>query len=197
MFKRPIAAIDQAIMTTSKSDQPQITLYRGEANFGKHAWSSFVIKLETRFRIGNLAYKADIGSMVEAPKGKVPYVKVQQRQSQRENDKSAVSAKTTNDKSKSNLLPDSTITTSQFIREGLLEDLNQHLSPVQRTQDLACRALLEDKLYFLKVCLQQCIKDSTIVFLFYNASRVWNISHYRLRCMSPGRSTTQSSANIS
>lgn len=184
-------------MATSKSDQPQIILYRGEANFGNHAWSAFVIKLETRFRLGNLAYKADVGSMVEAPKGKVPYVKVQQRRSQRENDNSAVSAKTTKDDSKSNLLPDSTIITSQFIREGLLEDLNQYLSPVQRTQDLALRALLEDKLYFLKVCLQQCIKDSSIVFLCPNASRVWNMSYCCLRCMNPGRTTTQSSANTS
>ena len=91
--------------------------------------------------------------MVEAPKGKVPYVKVQQRELQSENDNNAVSAKATNGKSKSSLLPDSTLITSQFIHKGLLEDLNTHLGPVKRTQDLALRALLEDKLYFLKVCL--------------------------------------------
>ena len=144
-------------MATSKPDQPLITVYRGEANYGKHAWSPFVVKLETRLRLGKRAYNAEVGSMVEAPKGKVPYVRVQQQESQGGNDNNAVSAKATNDKSKSKLLADSTLITSKFIHEGLLEDLNTNLGPLERTQDLALRALLEDKLYFLKVCLHRSI----------------------------------------
>ena len=127
-------------MAASAPQQPLITLYRGEANFGKHAWSPFVIKLETRLRFDRLAYKAEMGSMMEAPKSKIPYVRVQQQQD-------ANNAKAGGGE----LVPDSTLITARFIGDGLLEDLNSHLTPAQRTQDLALRALLEDKLYFLKV----------------------------------------------
>ena len=128
-------------MAASASQQPRITLYRGEANFGQHAWSPFVIKLETRLRFDRITYKSEMGSMMEAPKSKVPYVRVQQQQDGN-NAKAGAGGE---------LVPDSTIITARFIRDGLLEDLNSHLTPAQQTQDLALRALLEDKLYFLKV----------------------------------------------
>ena len=90
-----------------------------------------------------------MGSMTEAPKGKVPYVRVQQQQLQSEEH---VGTAKTAAKSKGELLPDSTLITGRLVREGLLEDLNSQLGRAERTHDLALRALLEDKLYFLKVC---------------------------------------------
>jgi hypothetical protein len=48
-------------------------------------------------------------------------------------------------------LGDSTLIISKLEDDGLLDDLNSKLSPVEKANDLALRALLEDKLYFYQV----------------------------------------------
>lgn len=111
---------------------PTITLYRGFAAGGRgsHVWSSFVNKLEARLRIGGVPYGVGVGSPREAPRGKLPYVKIE---------------------GSPELLGDTTLITRTFVETGLMADLNAGLTPVQKAQDLAVRALLEDKLCFFQV----------------------------------------------
>ncbi|KAK0622366.1 hypothetical protein B0T14DRAFT_535642 [Immersiella caudata] len=108
---------------------PQLILYRGFDCPGRHVWSPFVNKLETRLRFVGLRYDPEIGSMREAPRGKIPYLAVQ-------------------DDNKTELLADTTLVTRRLIDNGLMKDLNVDLKPAQKAQDLALRALLEDKLAF-------------------------------------------------
>ncbi|QGA16297.1 hypothetical protein EYB26_003964 [Talaromyces marneffei] len=51
----------------------------------------------------------------------------------------------------------------QLTESGILPDLNEHLSPAEKTMDQALRALLEDKLYF------------------YNGNERWNENYYTMR----------------
>ncbi|KAK5659768.1 hypothetical protein OQA88_979 [Cercophora sp. LCS_1] len=106
---------------------PQLTLYRGFAVVGCHVWSPFVNKLETRLRIAGVSYRVEAGSMREAPRGKIPYVAIQ-------------------DDAGSELLGDTTLIIRRLIDDKVLPDLSASLTPSQRAQDLAIRALLEDKL---------------------------------------------------
>ena len=148
-------------MAFTKRPQPHIVLYRGEEVINRHAWSPFVVKLETRLRMSGLAYKTDFGSFQEAPKGKVPYVRVWwDEKSSSGNEKSQDESKDM-DKNAADMIPDSTIIIKRFVGEGLLEDLNANLGPADQAYDLALRALLEDKFYFLQVC---CIVTNCFTF---------------------------------
>ena len=124
-------------MTSKSTTQPHITVYRGWKDSGKYVWSPFVTKLEFRLRYGGLSYETEAGSMFKAPKGKIPYIDIA------ENDL----------KGGDTTLADSTLIIQALMENGLLEDINANLSPVDRVNDLALRALLEDKLYFYHVCL--------------------------------------------
>ncbi|KAJ5777029.1 hypothetical protein N7520_000275 [Penicillium odoratum] len=105
-----------------------LTLYRGQPDIGCYVWSPFVTKLEARLRFGKIPYRTEAGSVTKAPKGKVPYISI--------------------DDEKKTLLSDSTLIIKSFIESGKLEDLNRDLSGPQKLQDIALQALLEDKLYF-------------------------------------------------
>lgn len=118
-----------------KKEQPQIILYRGWPDQGKHVWSPFVIKLEARLRFAGLSYKTEAGSTVTAPKGKIPYIEYRE-----------------SDDSQSAQLADSTLIIKHLIQSNILPDLNVKVSPAARAHDLAIRALLEEKLYFYHVC---------------------------------------------
>ena len=48
-------------------------------------------------------------------------------------------------------LGDSTLISEKLVAEGLAEDLNGKITAAEKAQDLAVRALLEDRLYFLQV----------------------------------------------
>ncbi|KAJ5992290.1 hypothetical protein N7451_008014 [Penicillium sp. IBT 35674x] len=106
-----------------------VTVFRGQIETGSYVWSPFVTKLEARLRFGKIAYRTEAGSVPNAPRGKVPYISIE------END-----GKT--------LLSDSGLIIKEFIKSGKLEDLNRNLSATQRLHDIALQALLEDKLYF-------------------------------------------------
>jgi hypothetical protein len=108
---------------------PQLILYRGFDCPGRHIWSPFVNKLETRLRLVGIRYDVETGSMREAPRGKIPYLAVKDRE-------------------KTELLADTTLITRRLVDSGLMKDLNADLTPAQKAQDLALRALLEDKLAF-------------------------------------------------
>jgi hypothetical protein len=115
------------------STKPAITVYRGFPGSGNYIWSPFVTKLETRLRFAGLSYRTEVGSKFKAPRGKLPYMSI----------------------SKPNSTPvtlsDTSLIISNFIEEGLFEDLNAKLSPADKAHDLAIRSLLEDKLCFYQV----------------------------------------------
>lgn len=101
---------------------------------GAYAWSPFVTKLEARLRFSQLPYSVQLGSLSESPTGKLPYVRI-------EEEKSGLTS----------VISDSTLITRTLIKLNVIEDLNANLSPAQKAVDLAIRALLEDKLYFITV----------------------------------------------
>ncbi|CAI7654976.1 unnamed protein product [Penicillium glandicola] len=116
-------------MAASLKSAPAISVFRGFPEKGCYTWSPFVTKLEARLRFGNISYNVEAGAPPKGPRGKVPYITLEQ-----------------DGESKS--LSDSTLIAKAFIEYGDLEDLNRRLSPVEKAQDLALKALLEDKLYF-------------------------------------------------
>lgn len=122
-------------MAKSSENQTKLTLYRGWLD-PEHVWSPFVIKLEARLRFAGVPYKAAAGSTLKAPRGKIPYIKYPEHQL---------------DGSDSATLGDSALIVKQLIEWDILPDINSKISPIARTQDLAIRALLEEKLYFYQV----------------------------------------------
>lgn len=121
-------------MTSKAQSQEKIVLYRGWKETGKYVWSPFVTKIELRLRLAGLPYQADVGSPREAPRGKIPYVEVKDTAS-----------------NESHSLSDSTLVIKGLVENGLIDDINADLSPPERAEDLALRAMLEDKLYFYHV----------------------------------------------
>lgn len=128
-------------MSETKEDQPKIFVYRGWLDRGKHVWSPFVIKLEARLRFARVSYTTEAGSVRTAPNGKIPYVECRgvQPESRALNGSDSV------------FLGDSTLIIKQLVDWGVVPDLNGDVSPSVNAQDLAIRALLEDKLYFYHV----------------------------------------------
>ncbi|KIW96167.1 uncharacterized protein Z519_03234 [Cladophialophora bantiana CBS 173.52] len=112
----------------------KLALYRGWPEKGVYSWSPFVTKVEFRFRHAGLAYDVDAGSVKVAPKGKIPYVDLGPLQVDGEKGPS--------------FLGDSTFIIQRLLSMGHLPDLNESLPKQLRLEDLALRALLEDKLYF-------------------------------------------------
>jgi hypothetical protein len=116
--------------------RPTVTLYRDRDMPGSYGWSPFVAKLETRLRFSHLPYTAQLGSLFESPKGKLPYIKVSEAAG-----------------GPPSILSDSSFITRALIEEAVIDDLNADLSPAQKAMDLAIRSLLEDKIYFMTVSL--------------------------------------------
>ncbi|KAF3771134.1 hypothetical protein M406DRAFT_320649 [Cryphonectria parasitica EP155] len=108
-----------------------LTLFRGWPTRGEHVWSPFVVKLEARLRFAGMTYEAGAGSPRSAPKGKIPYITIRPP-----------------GKAELVQMGDSTLIIQQLVRWEVVPDLNASLSAEDRAQDLATRALLEDKLYF-------------------------------------------------
>lgn len=121
------------LTTMSMNDSPSnITIFRGFPEKGCYTWSPFVTKLEARLRFGDISYNVESGSPTKAPRGKVPYITF-------ESDGQMQS------------IADSGLIVNSFVESGYLKDLNAAISPVQKAQDLAIIALLENRLYFLQV----------------------------------------------
>jgi hypothetical protein len=116
-------------MDTKATSKPQLTLYRGWKSTGCYVWSPYVTKLELRLRISDLVYDVSKGSVLNAPKGKIPFIAFADGE----------------------MMADTTLITKELVKGGLIEDLDVYLSPEQQVFDLAIRSLLEDKLYFFHV----------------------------------------------
>ncbi|KAI4184576.1 MAG: hypothetical protein L6R41_004651 [Letrouitia leprolyta] len=109
---------------------PSLTLFRGFPATAAYCWSPFAAKLEARLRFAGLSYKNDVGGPPKGPRGKIPYIVV--------TEKNGVSE----------TVSDSNLISEKLVANGLAEDLNGKLTPAEKAQDMAVRALLEDKLYF-------------------------------------------------
>jgi hypothetical protein len=119
-----------------EEDQDKLIVYRGWLDRGKYVWSPFVIKLEARLRFAGVPYRAEVGSTQKGPKGKIPYVECRGLQP---NDSEPAT------------FGDSTLIIKRLVGCDILPDINAKVSPVTRAQDLAIRALLEEKLCFYHV----------------------------------------------
>lgn len=117
----------------------KITLFRGFPVTNDYVWSPFVVKLEARLRHAGVAYALAVGSPRTAPRGKIPYVSLPTGTG---DDGGATIGDSTL------IIRALTTTGDGNDGEGVLPDLNARLTPAQRAQDLALRALLEEKLYF-------------------------------------------------
>ncbi|OAX80030.1 hypothetical protein ACJ72_05643 [Emergomyces africanus] len=123
--------------TQTKQQHPKITLHRGWLNKGKHVWSPFVVKIEARLRFAGVSYEVGGGWPRTAPKGKIPYLEIH-------ND-----ATTSGDNSPETIA-DSALIIKQLVERGILPDLSlgSKIDGTSDANDLAIRALMEDKLYF-------------------------------------------------
>jgi hypothetical protein len=131
----------------SLKSSPSITVYRGFKDTKVYTSSPFVSKLEARLRFGGVKYSCDGGTPAQAPRGKLPYVAVSAKEA------ATSSAPPT-------ILADTSLIVNEFVQDGLLEDLNGRLSAMEKAQDVAIRALLEDRVYFYQVSL-------TFIFPFF------------------------------
>ena len=85
-------------------------------------------------RLAGYSYTVATGATTKAPKGKVPYVELQHENGETE------------------AVGDSTLIVKGLVEKGFLEDLCQgRREAVLKAQDLAMKALLEDRLYFYSV----------------------------------------------
>ena len=120
--------------TTHRINQESSSTAAGSTP-GDTSGPPFVIKLEARLRFAGVAYKAEVGSTRSAPNGKIPYIEI------------------FNDGGKT-AMGDSTLITKELVERGVMGDLNGGLSGEEKARDLAFRAILEEKLYFMHVsCL--------------------------------------------
>ena len=123
--------IRSSTLTMEAPKRPNITLYRGWDTPTKYVWSPFVTKTEFRLRTASLPYTPAAGSPRTAPKGKIPYIEY-----------SSIPSQTPE------CIADSTLISKTLSERGVTRDLNANLTSLQRGQDLAIRALFEEKLYF-------------------------------------------------
>ena len=119
-------------MAAQHQSPSALVLFRGWEDHGCYVWSPFVTKLEFRLRLSNVPYIVKAGSPLTAPTGKIPYVNLGTDEAPA-------------------LLGDSTLIINRLVELGKLEDLNEAVPGSEKVQDLALRALLEDKLYFYHV----------------------------------------------
>ena len=128
-------------MSETKEDQAKLIVYRGWLHRGKYVWSPFVIKLEARLRFAGVAYTTEAGSTSKAPRGKIPYVEYPGLQAS-----ATHSSSLKDDEGPSGFHGDSTLIIKRLTEWNILPNINAKLSPAIKAQDLAIRALLEEKL---------------------------------------------------
>lgn len=123
---------------TTPRPQPDITLLRGWDDKGCYVWSPFVTKLELRLRLSGISYRTAAGSINTAPTGKIPYVEIHEKDAPPSTPPTKIG--------------DSALIAKYLAEQGLIEDLDAGLrDATARAQDMALRALVEDRLYFFQV----------------------------------------------
>ncbi|KAJ9656426.1 hypothetical protein H2201_008546 [Coniosporium apollinis] len=144
----------------------EITLFRGWSDKDCYVWSPFVTKLELRLRLSNVSYQTAAGSMRTAPTGKIPYVDVREE----EQPTSTTSA-----------IGDSAMIAQYLAGRGLIHDLDANLGASSKAQDLAIRALVEDRLYFFNM------RERWMDNFYIQRDHVLTALSYPLRVVGTGR----------
>jgi len=122
-------------MSTEQSSRPHLTLYRGLDDRGNYVWFPFVTKLELRLRLSNFPYTVEPGSRAGAPKRKFPYVELRTKGGS------------------SSVQGDFALIIKHMVELGYLENLYNSKPSTARADDVAIRAMLEDRLFFYNVGL--------------------------------------------
>ncbi|KAL9010184.1 MAG: hypothetical protein Q9173_004856 [Seirophora scorigena] len=107
---------------------PSLILFRGFPSQPAYVWSPFTSKLEARLRFAGLAYKTDQGAPPKGPRGKIPHLHVRKE-----------------NHGEPETLSDTHLISEKLVADGIADELNGKLTPEEKAQDLAIRALLEDK----------------------------------------------------
>lgn len=93
----------------------KLTVFRDADAPGAYTWSPFVAKLEAHLRFCHLSYKVSAGSLSESPKGKLPYVRIEDGVGNMQ------------------ILSDSTLIMRKLVDEEAIADLNASLSPKKKS----------------------------------------------------------------
>lgn len=109
---------------------PLLTVYTFDSDHALYGFSPFATKLHLRLRHAGIPYVPGNGKRSDAPKGKIPYVRFE---------------------SSGELMGDTALITARLVRDGTLPDLASTASPEARAVDLAVRAMVEDRMYFLLI----------------------------------------------
>lgn len=102
----------------------QVTLFQPPPVWGLPSMSPFCAKLEAYFRMAAIPYKTAPGNPMAAPKGKIPYVKVDGK-----------------------VMGDSGLVID-YLKKTRGDPLDAHLTDEQRALALSVRRLVEEHLYF-------------------------------------------------
>ncbi|KAK3329101.1 hypothetical protein B0H66DRAFT_540269 [Apodospora peruviana] len=115
----------------NKEQSPFLTVYSFDRDEKKYSLTQFVTKLQFRLRYAGIPYVNGFGSRQQAPKAKMPYVRIMEGDSAGE------------------LAGDSALICERLVAMGKMEDVNKDLLPEERATDLCLRAMVEDRMYYL------------------------------------------------
>src|SRR5436305_15197084 len=101
-----------------------ITLYQPPQAWGLPTISPFCVKLETYLRMTKVDYKVSQGSVLKAPKGRVPYIKIDDK-----------------------FLGDSSLIIFE-LKKRFGDPLDQNLTSEQKALALSLQLMVENHLYF-------------------------------------------------
>ena len=112
--------------------KPVLTVFSFDEDQRQYSFTSFVTKLHFRLRFAGIPYENARGSRRQAPKDKIPYVRLNET---------------------GELMGDSALIAKKLVEMGRMKDLGADLSPETRAMDFCLRSMIEDKMYFLLVGL--------------------------------------------
>lgn len=124
-----------------------LTVYTFDRDKTKYSFSPFTIKLLLRLRHGGLSYEHLEGTRSQAPKSKVPYVRL---------------------KDSGELMGDSGLITSTLVEKGWLKGFNDGIGPELKAQDHCLRAFVEETLYYLLVSTDMLKRSILLCMGTYN-----------------------------
>ncbi len=113
-----------------------ITLYQPPPVWGLPCMSPFCVKLETYLRMARVEYKKSSGNPMRAPKGKIPYVRVD-----------------------GEYMGDSELII-RYLKRRLGDPLDQHLSKEESAKGFAVQCMVEEHLYFAMAWLRWTSEES-------------------------------------
>jgi hypothetical protein len=116
--------------SSSAEEKPLLTVYTFDTDTTKYSFSPFATKLRFRLRHAGVPYDDRYGSMLEAPKKKIPYVKFHES---------------------GEFVGDSSLIIERMVKAGKMSEVNAKLSPEEKAKDMCIRSMIEDRMYFFIV----------------------------------------------